>query len=147
MKLLISACLLGTPCRYDGKSKPNDGLLSLKERHTLFFVCPEVDGGLSTPRPPAERQGAYVRTRDGTDVTACYMRGAQHALMLAKREGISLAILKERSPSCGTDTVYDGSFSGTLTKGDGVTAELLRQNGVEVIGETEALRRIESGRL
>ncbi len=145
MKIIVSACLFGEPCRYDGKSKPHPALYALQARHTLLFVCPETAGGLPTPRPPAERQGAHTVNCNGIDVTTAYLRGAQKTLDLAKREGVTLAILKERSPSCGKGQIYDGTFSGTLIDGDGVTAALLSQNGIEVIGETEALRRIESG--
>lgn len=136
MKLLVSACLLGCRCRYDGAAKPHPAIEALAVRHTLVPVCPEQLGGLSTPRPPAERQGDRVVTRSGTDVTEQYRRGAEAALRLCRLTGCEAAILKERSPSCGCGEIYDGSFSGTLTAGDGVTAELLRKNGVPVYGES-----------
>ena len=136
-KLLVSACLLGAPCRYDGKSKPLAGIERLREKYELVPVCPEREGGLPTPRTPSERRGEAVVMQDGTDVTAQYRRGAEAALKLCRREGCAAALLKERSPSCGSGSIYDGSFTHTLISGDGVTAELLRQNGVRIYGESE----------
>lgn len=136
MKILISACLLGVSCRYDGKSKPHSDVAQLMEKHTLIPVCGEIMGGLPTPRVSAERQGERVMTKDGRDVTAEYRRGAEEVLRLAKLYGATVAVLKERSPSCGSGEVYDGTFTGTLTAGYGVTAELLHANGIRVIGET-----------
>ena len=138
MKILVSACLLGVRCRYDGKSKPHPAVERLMEQHTLIPVCGEIFGGLPTPRVSAERQGARVVTADGRDVTAAYRRGAEEVLRLARRYGCKAAILKERSPSCGSGRIYDGTFTGTLTDGWGVTAELLRDHGICVIGESEA---------
>ena len=134
-KLLVSACLLGTPCRYDGKAKKNEAVCALAERFELIPVCPEVLGGLPTPRTPSERRGKRVVMRDGRDVTAEYRRGAERALELARREGIAAAVLKERSPSCGSGEIYDGSFTGALTAGDGVTAELLKAESIAVYSE------------
>ena len=108
------------------------------EQHTLIPVCGEILGGLPTPRVSAERQGERVVTADGRDVTAAYRRGAEEVLRLAERYGCKAAILKERSPSCGSGRIYDGTFTGTLTDGWGVTAELLRDHGICVIGESEA---------
>ena len=136
MNILVSACLLGVRCRYDGASKPNEAVLRLMEQHTLIPVCPEQLGGLATPRPPAERQGDAVRTRSGVDVTAQYRRGAEEALRLCRLYGCEAAVLKERSPSCGAGAVYDGTFSGVLTTGNGVAAELLTANGIPVYGES-----------
>lgn len=138
MKLLISACLLGCRCRYDGASKPLPWIAALAERHTLVPVCPEQLGGLSTPRPPSERRGNRVATRTGGDVTAQYRRGAEETLRLCRLLGCEAALLKERSPSCGSGEIYDGTFTGTLTEGDGVTAELLRAQGIPVYGESRA---------
>ena len=137
MNILVSACLLGVRCRYDGASKPNEAVLRLMEQHTLIPVCPEQLGGLATPRPPAERQGDAVRTRSGTDVTEQYRRGAEEALRLCRLYGCEAAVLKEKSPSCGAGAVYDGTFSGVLTTGNGVTAELLTANGIPVYGESQ----------
>lgn len=134
-KLLISACLIGMPCRYDGASKGVAAIEALRERFTLIPVCPEVLGGLPTPRPSAERRGECVVNNIGADVTNEYRRGAEDALRIAVENGCTRALLKERSPSCGRGMIYDGTFSGTLAPGDGVTAELLMQNGIEVFGE------------
>ena len=137
MTILVSACLLGCPCRYDGKSKPSDAVLALVEHHTLIPVCPEQMGGLATPRVPAERKSDGVFTESGVDVTEQYRRGAEEALRLAKLYGCTYAILKARSPSCGSRQIYDGSFSRTLIPGDGVTAQLLKAHGITVLGESE----------
>lgn len=138
-RLLISACLLGTACRYDGAAKPMDAALldRLLAAYDLIPVCPEQLGGLETPRPPSERQGDRVIMRSGRDVTENYRRGAAQALFLAQRFGCSKALLKERSPSCGCGSIYDGTFTGTLTAGNGVTAELLKACGIAVYGESE----------
>lgn len=138
MNILVSACLLGVRCRYDSASRPNEAVLRLMEQHTLIPVCPEQLGGLATPRPPAERQGDAVRTQSGADVTEQYRRGAEEALGLCRLYGCQAAVLKERSPSCGAGAVYDGTFSGTLTEGDGVAAELLAAHGIPVYGESQA---------
>ena len=137
MTILVSACLLGCPCRYDGKSKPNDAVLALMEHHTLIPICPEQMGGLATPRVPAERKDGGVFTERGGDVTEQYRRGAEEALRLARLYGCKYAILKERSPSCGSGQIYDGSFSRRLIDGDGVTAQLLKAHGITVLGESE----------
>lgn len=136
MRILVSACLLGVSCRYDGKSKPHPAVLALQGQHQLIPVCGEIFGGLPTPRIPAERVGGRVLTEDGRDVTQEYHRGAEEVLALARRLDCKAALLKERSPSCGTGEIYDGSFTRTLTAGDGVTAELLRASGIAVFGES-----------
>ena len=136
-KILVSACLLGVPCRYDGKSKPNDRVMALGGKYELVPICPEVDGGLPIPRTSSERVGNRVLMRDGVDVTENYRRGALIALEQSKLNSVEFAILKARSPSCGKGKIYDGSFSGKLIDGDGVTAELLTQAGVKVITEEE----------
>lgn len=140
MTILVSACLLGTACRYDGRSKENADVTALLARHTLIPVCGEIFGGLSTPRTPAERRGDRVVTLDGRDVTQAYRRGAEEVLRLARLYGARAAILKERSPSCGSGEIYDGTFTGTTAAGWGVTAELLRGHGVRVYGESELAR-------
>lgn len=136
MKLLISACLLGTCCRYDGASKPHPLAAALAAEHQLVPLCPEQLGGLSTPRLPAERRGERVVTQNGGDVTDAYRRGAEETLRLCRILGCEAAVLKERSPSCGYGAVYDGTFSGILTDGSGVTAALLLANGIPVYGES-----------
>lgn len=141
MKLLVSACLLGIRCRYDGGCKPIPCLKELNEKYTLIPVCPECLGGLSTPRVPAERIGNRVLTREGTDVTANYRAGAEETLRIAEMTGCTVALLKARSPSCGCGEIYDGTFSGNLCPGDGVTAALLKEHGITVLNEdmTDAL--------
>ncbi len=134
--ILVSACLLGTPCRYDGKSKPNAAVLALGEHFRLIPVCPEVMGGLPTPRLPAEIRGDCVTRRDGADVTEEYRKGAEAVLAIALREACQTAILKERSPACGCGSVYDGSFSGALIAGNGICAEVLLGEGIRVLGES-----------
>ena len=137
MKILISACLLGLPCRYDGAAKAQPWAARLVERHTLVPVCPEQLGGLPTPRNPSERQGDRVVMNTGVDVTEQYCRGARCALELCRMLGCEAAVLKERSPSCGSGEIYDGTFSGTRIPGDGVAATLFRANGIEVYGESQ----------
>ena len=137
MKILISACLLGLPCRYDGACKPQLWVEELARRHELIPMCPEQMGGLPTPRNPSERRGDRVVMRTGEDVTEQYRRGAEEALKLCKLFGCEAAVLKERSPSCGRGAIYDGTFTGTLTPGDGVTAALLEAHGIPVYGESQ----------
>jgi uncharacterized protein YbbK (DUF523 family) len=142
MKVIISACLLGVRCRYDGDHSRNETAMNQKETYQLIPVCPEESGGLPTPRPPAEIVGgdgndvldgtAKVMTDDGTDVTEAYVKGAHHALEVAQSNGATHVILKARSPSCGCGDIYDGTFSGTLTSGDGVTTALLKRHGITV---------------
>ena len=139
MNILISACLLGQYCRYDGQTKVYPQVQALLGRDDIHLipVCPEQCGGLATPRPAAERQGKRVVTTKGSDVTAQYQRGAEAALYWARLFHCTKAILKEKSPSCGHGQIYDGTFSRTLTVGDGVTAALLRAEGLEIIGESD----------
>ena len=136
-KLLVSACLMGIGCRYDGKCKGCDSVIALGERFELVPVCPEIYGGLPTPRIPAEISFDRVLRRDGVDVTENYRRGAESTLAIARIVGAKAALLKERSPSCGKGKIYDGSFSSTLTDGDGVTVALLLGEGIKVYGESE----------
>lgn len=140
--LLISRCLLGEPCRYDGKRKTNavapEILAALSEKYTLIPVCPECDGGLPTPRTPSERTGERVLMKDGTDVTEAYVRGAQAALAAGEAVSCHTALLKARSPSCGVGEIYDGTFTGRKVCRDGVTAELLRRSGYRLCTEETA---------
>ena len=136
-KILVSACLLGTPCRYDGRSKPCEAVIRLADRFDFISVCPEVAGGLSTPRLPCEISNERVIRRDGKDMTSFYKKGAEYALTLAKEHDCKIAILKEKSPSCSPHLHYDGTFSETLTSGMGLAAKLLSDNGIRVIGEDE----------
>lgn len=137
MKLLVSACLLGDPIRYDGKSKGLDATLlqKLQTLATITAFCPEHEGGLSTPRPEAQRFQQKVLTVTGEDITQAFEHGAQKALQLCKKEGISCALLKEKSPSCGSSYIYDGTFSNKLITGQGVTASLLKQHHILVFSE------------
>ena len=137
VRILVSACLLGVCCRYDTKSKPSQVALDLAKKHELIPVCPEQLGGLPTPRPPSERQGERVVNCLGEEVTQQYHRGAQEALRLARFFDCRYALLKERSPACGSGQIYDGSFTGTLIPGDGVAAQLLREHGITVLGESQ----------
>lgn len=140
-KLLISACLLGVRCRYDGKSKPlpPETIEKLTARYDLVPVCPEQLGGLPTPRLPSERRGEEVIRKDGVSLTEEYRCGAEEALRIAQLTGCRKALMKARSPACGRGLVYDGTFSRTLIPGNGVTAQLLLQNEIEVFTE-EALQ-------
>lgn len=145
--VLVSACLAGRACRFDGSSNPDDAVARLVAEGRAVLVCPEVDGGLGTPRPPAEIVGgdgadvlagrARVVTAAGVDVTDAYVAGAQRALRAAQEAGARAAVLKARSPSCGKGGIYDGSFSRALQAGDGVTAALLGQNGIDVLTDEE----------
>lgn len=143
MKLLVSACLLGVCCRYDGRSKPHPLAARLLKTHTCVPVCPEQLGGLPTPRPPAERLGKRVVTAAGADVTAPYRRGAEEALRLCRLFDCEAAVLKERSPSCGRGSIHDGTFSGGMTAEDGVAAALLKEHGIPVYGESQILELLE----
>lgn len=134
--VLISACLLGIACRYDGGWRDYD-LKNLSEKYNLIPFCPEIYGGLPTPRVPSEIKGNVVINRDGFDVTAQYEKGAREALHMARLFNVKYAVLKAKSPSCGKGEVYDGTFTRTLAKGDGITARLLKANGVEVFTENE----------
>ena len=139
--LLISACLVGYNCKYNGGNNalPPEVLAALRERYRLIPVCPEAAGGLPTPRVPSERRGGSVVTRDGRDVTAAFRRGAEIAGKLAERTGARLALLKSGSPSCGSGMIYDGSFTGTLMPGDGVTAEYLKNKNLIIFGNYSSL--------
>ena len=135
-KLLISACLLGMNCKYSGGNNYTPLAEALKERFRLVPVCPETMGGLTSPREPAERAGDKVLSRSGEDWTEAFRLGAERALETALAQGITLAVLKERSPSCGCGAVYDGTFTGAVVRGDGVTAELLKAHGLRILGES-----------
>lgn len=132
---LVSACLCGVPCRYDGKAATVAPLAKLHRSGLALAVCPEIDGGLLAPRPPCELSGGRVITRDGTDLTKQFQSGAAHVLELASQHGVTLAILKENSPSCGSTMIYDGSFNSQRIPGQGVTAALLREHGIRVLSE------------
>jgi uncharacterized protein YbbK (DUF523 family) len=143
VKVVVSACLLGAPVRYNGTDKKSSHPVLQRwiDEGRIVSVCPEVLGGLGTPRPPAEivRVGDVrrVRTNGGRDVTAEFESGAAESLRQAFRAGARVAVLKETSPSCGSAYVYDGTFTGTRVAGEGVTAATLRANGIKVFSEIE----------
>ncbi len=132
MKIMVSACLVGENCKYNGGSNRNENVLEFIQDQEVILICPEVMGGLPTPRIPAEITEGKVGTRDGRDVTEEYFRGAQLTLALAQKEQPDLIILQSRSPSCGVKQRYDGTFTGTLIEGSGVTARLLTDHGFTV---------------
>lgn len=132
-KVLISACLLGVNCKYDGNNNYDETLFKSLNKYELIPVCPEVWGGLTTPRYPSEISENKVINNHGEDVTINFRKGAQETLELAKKLGVKKAILKAKSPSCGNGKIYDGTFTGKLIDGDGITTRLLKENGIEVI--------------
>ncbi len=138
-KILISACLLGQKVRYDGKSKEVKGLIELTKYYDVIPMCPECSGGLKIPRVPSEIVGDKVLAKNGRDVTSNYHDGAYMAATICKLYNIKLAVLKERSPSCGTHFIHDGSFTDKVIEGQGITARKLASIGVKCINENEAL--------
>ena len=132
---MVSACLVGQPCRYDGRSNLRPEIAELVHCGLAVAVCPEVMGGLPTPRTPSEQKGGRVVAADGRDVTAEFTAGAEAALYIAEECGCCAAVLKARSPSCGCGRIYDGTFSRTLIEGDGIFASLLRKKGFELFTE------------
>ena len=136
-KLLISACLLGRNCKYNGGNNYAPLTEELEKHYDLVPVCPEAFGLLPIPHEPSERVGDRVLSKSGADVTAAFQRGAEKTLALALQHGVKKAVLKERSPSCGCGAIYDGSFTGALVPGRGVAAALLQESGIEVFGESE----------
>jgi uncharacterized protein YbbK (DUF523 family) len=135
--IIVSACLTDVRCRYNGGSKPSEAVIRLVAEGQAIPVCPEQLGGLTTPRLPAEIVGGKVIRKDGVDVTEAFQRGAREALELARLVGAKTAILKARSPSCGSGKIYDGSFTGRLVEGDGVFTGLCKKEGIEVRTEEE----------
>lgn len=133
MKILVSACLLGKNCKYNGGNNLNQGVLEFIEGHEVIGVCPEQLGGLSTPRLPAEIVDGVVTNKEGVSVDNEFRKGAQSALAAALENKVNLAILQSRSPSCGVKEIYDGSFSGKKIKGQGVFAKLLSARGIKVL--------------
>lgn len=139
MNVLISGCLLGVNCKYNGGNNLVDKLTELVDQINFIPVCPEQLGGLTTPRPPseirAEGEASKVVSNQGLDVTVQFMKGAEESLRIAKLYNCKYAILKERSPSCGSTHIYDGSFQGKVKPGMGMTAALLKQHGIQVYSE------------
>ena len=138
MKILVSACLLGVNCKYDGKNNRNEDFVRLLEGHELHTVCPEILGGLPSPRDPAEIRNGIVVCEDGRSVDEAFRAGARAGLALARMMQPDLVILKSRSPSCGAGEIYDGTFTHTRISGDGVFTALLRAEGFRMITEEEA---------
>ena len=132
---VVSACLAGEPCRYDGGCSPCPAVQRLIRAGQALPVCPETLGGLPTPRVPSEIRGGRVVAKDGPDVTDAFTRGAEEALRLAQENGCTAAILKARSPSCGSGEIYDGTFTGTRVPGEGVFARMAREAGLEIWNE------------
>lgn len=136
-KIIVSGCLFGNDCRYKGDNCKCDELLALAKEHTLIPVCPEQMGGLSTPRNPAEIVGDKVISNQGKDVTEEYTKGAETALYIAKLNNADVAVLKANSPSCGKGIIYDGTFTGNKTTGNGVTVTKFLAEGITVFTENE----------
>lgn len=134
-KYVVSACLAGRFCRYDGGSNPCPEVIRLVEAGKAFPACPEQLAGLPAPRPPCELRGGGVWSRDGRDLSAAFATGAREALRLAREHGCTAAILKARSPSCGPDGIYDGSFTKRVIPGEGVWARALREAGFTITSE------------
>lgn len=135
--ILVSACLLGKNCRYDTYNHENEKVLALKDKYNLVAICPEVMSGMKTPRNPAEQKDGKVFDNQGHDLTEQFAKGANMCLDMAKKHKCEMAILKSKSPSCGYGQVYDGTFSRNLISGNGVTAQLLTDNGIKVFTEKE----------
>lgn len=137
MKIAVSACLLGENCKYNGGNNYSEKVKNYIEGHEVIPICPEVLGGLSTPREPAEIACGIVKNKDGTSVDAQFRKGAELALDIVVKNQVELVILQSRSPSCGVNTIYDGSFSGKIIPGQGVFAELLKKNNIKAIDVAE----------
>ena len=144
MKIMVSACLLGVSCRYDGGDNAVSQLAVIGQEAELIPVCPEIYGGLPTPREPSERPGDRVVSKSGRDVSEQFAKGAREAVRLAKMLGCEAAILKERSPSCGTHQIYDGTFSGKIISGDGMLAAALKAHGIPVYTEKNLSELLDS---
>ena len=137
MKILVSACLLGINCKYDGGNNRNTELLAFLEDHEIIPVCPELLGKRPVPRPPVEIVDGVVREKDGTSQDAAFRKGAEEGLQIAREHDIDLAILQSRSPSCGAKQIYDGSFTGTVIPARGTAAEALSRKGAVLYGESQ----------
>ena len=133
MKIAVSACLLGENCKYNGGNNYSEKVIDYIKAHEVVSVCPELLGGLPIPRESAEIVNGMVRLKDGSSVDKEFRQGAEIALEIIKKQGAELVILQSRSPSCGVNTIYDGSFSGRIISGQGVFADLLRRNGIKVM--------------
>lgn len=136
-RILVSACLLGVNCKYNGSNNENKAVLEYLRDKDIIPICPEIMGGLTTPRNPSERLNDKVISNDNLDVTENFKRGALETLKLAEKLGCKKAILKSKSPSCGSNYIYDGTFKGNLIKGDGITAELLKKQNISILTEKD----------
>lgn len=136
-KILVSACLLGVNCKYNSGNNYNEKVMEYLKDKEIIPICPEIMGGLPTPRIASEIIGDRVVNKEGQDVTSNYQKGAEETLELAKKLGVKKALLKAKSPSCGYGNIYDGTFSDTLIAGNGITAELLKKNGFEILTEKD----------
>ncbi|MCI8308848.1 MAG: DUF523 domain-containing protein [Clostridia bacterium] len=132
-RILVSACLLGVNCKYNGGNNYSNEIDEFLKDYEVIPICPEIMGGLPTPRIASERVDDKVLTKEGKDVTEQFVKGANECLFLAKKYDVKKALLKLRSPSCGYEQIYDGTFSHTIINGNGITAELLKQNGIEIL--------------
>lgn len=142
-KIIVSACLLGENCKYNGSNNRNEDVLSLKKYFDIIPVCPECFGELPIPREPSEIKDGRVVSKSGDDVTAQFVDGAEKTLYIAREKNCPLAILKENSPSCGFGKVYDGTFSKTLCNGNGIAAQLLFENDIQIFGESNVQKVID----
>ena len=133
MKIAVSACLLGENCKYNGGNNYSEKLIEYIKGHEVISICPEVLGGLSIPREAAEIVNGIVSNKDGTSVDKEFRKGAEIALEIIKEQQVDLVILQSRSPSCGVNTIYDGSFSGKIIPGQGLFANSLQENGIKII--------------
>lgn len=141
-KVLVSSCLLGEKCRYNGSGEEDAYVLEYIKDMKVYQVCPEVMGGMSTPRSPCEIYEGRVVSKDGEDTTDYFVNGADMVVDLAKQEGIDLAVFKSRSPSCGCGKIYDGTFNGILIQGDGICVKKLKEKGIQVINNEELKKEV-----
>lgn len=135
IKIGVSSCLLGVNCKYNGKSNYNEQIVALQNKYDLIPICPEVLGGLSIPRVPAEIRNNKVINENNIDVTKNYQEGAKKALTILKENDVKIVIMKSKSPSCGYQKIYDGSFSHTLKEGNGIATDLFLKNGITILTE------------
>ena len=141
-KIIVSACLLGENCKYNGGNNKCDDVIALAEKFEIIPVCPECFGGLPIPRVPSEIKDGRVYSKTGEDLTEAFLSGAEQTLYIAKEANAPCAMLKENSPSCGFGKIYDGTFSGNKIDGNGITAQLLYDNEIQVFGESQVKRLI-----
>lgn len=141
-KIIVSACLLGENCKYNGGNNKCDDIIALAEKFEIIPVCPECFGGLPIPRVPSEIKDGRVYSKTGEDLTEAFLSGAEQTLYIAKEANAPCAVLKENSPSCGFGKIYDGTFSGNKINGNGITAQLLYDNEIQVFGESQVKRLI-----